>query len=85
MNPKAITGSEIFSDVTQGHPFRTGKDLDGTLSEIIHRCKGSGQSGYVVRSDQWGESVRRILKALILTKFDDDGEVDWEEERKRYL
>ena len=80
----AIISDRKWSEGEKGQAFRTGKDFYGTPSVNIHKCKGGGENGYVIRSDQWGEPVGRILKALISKEFDDDGEVDWEEERKRY-
>lgn len=60
--------------------------LFSTLSDNIHNYKGGGRNGYdIVRSDQWGHSVRKILTALIPTKFNTEGEVDWDQERQRYL
>jgi hypothetical protein len=85
MHRDAITTSGAFRDGEKGHPGRTGRDLYGTLSENIHKYKGGRRNGYVVRSDQWGEAVRKILRALIPKEFEEDGAVDWEKERKRYV
>ncbi|KAL9037364.1 MAG: hypothetical protein Q9214_005736 [Letrouitia sp. 1 TL-2023] len=79
-------GTNKFKDGAKGHLFRTGKILYSTLSDNIHNYKSDGKKGYnVVRSDQWGESVRKILTTLIPTNFNAEGEVEWDKERQRYL
>jgi len=85
MPPNAITSTGVFSAGKTGHSFRTGSDLHGTLSENIHSYKSGGRNEYGVKSDQWGLSIRKVLNALIPKEFDADGEVKWDEERKRYL
>ena len=79
-------GTAGFKDGQKGHPFRTGKILYSTLSDNIHKYTGGGRKGYeVVRSDQWVESVRKILKTLTPKNFNAEGEVIWGDERKCYL
>jgi hypothetical protein len=60
---------------------RSGKALFAILSEEVH-----GFSKEVSRPiDYWNGSVCKILEALTpTTAFKQDGEIDWEEERKRY-
>ena len=79
-------GTNQFKDGPKGHLLRTGKILFSTLSDNIHNYKGGKSKGYdVVRSDQWGLSVRKILTTLIPTEFNAEGEVEWDRERQRYL
>lgn len=69
----------------KGQVFRIGQDLFGTLSTSIHMYKGGAKNSYTVRDDQWGEQYRNLFRALKPTDFKDDGEVNWEAERARYL
>lgn len=64
--------------------FAFGKMLYGELSTVIHRYKGGV---YRVSKTQWGPTIRDILQALRPEEenIGEDGSVDWDEERKRYL
>lgn len=59
--------------------YRHGKDLYGTLSDSIPHYKA-----FAIRDDQWGQTFRRMLNALMPQNFGQDGEVDWVAERNRY-
>ena len=74
-----------FKEGSKGHPFRIGRELYSTLSNNIHHYKADQGNGCDVRSDQWGESVRKILTVLRPMKFNNLGEVEWVLERERYM
>ena len=61
------------------------KDLYSHLSNEIHRYRGDG---YEIGDDlALTKAIQDILRALKPEKYkhgEEDGEVDWEEERKRY-
>jgi hypothetical protein len=89
MDPKIVDSSA--GDITptsttgkKGVPYKIGSELYGLLSTNIHEYRANARENYQVRNDQWGESIRKILKALAPQNFDPDGEVDWAAERARY-
>lgn len=58
------------------------QDMYGTLSTNIHHFKGKGT--YDVRDDQWDILPCAILRAIVPDRKE-DGSIDWEKERKRFL
>ena len=71
----------INEDHVKGYLFRMGKDMYSHLSDEIHRYRGKG---YGIGDDLTLMNViQDILQALKPEKYK-DGQVDWDEERKRY-
>lgn len=83
-NPNRVDGKSkvINKEHQKGYLFRMGKDLYSHLSSEIHRYRSTA---YEIGDDlALTKPIQDILRALKPEKYR-DGEVDWEEERKRYV
>ncbi|MCJ1265541.1 hypothetical protein MMC22_005421 [Lobaria immixta] len=83
-NPNSVDGKTkvINKEHQKGYLFRMGKDLYNHLSSEIHRYRSTA---YEIGDDlALTKPIQDILRALKPEKYK-DGEVDWEEERKRYV
>ena len=79
-NPDRIYEEVTTQNATVGIE---GMRLYNKLSDEIHRYRDTEYR--VEEPGDWDIAISDILKALKPENFNEDGDVDWTEERKRYL